>query len=98
MSESTPETKKERMPTGMYVGSLLIGLAIFGLMCWIVSFIAVNAYVREGVGDVANFVTILILIPIFGFALPMGLGIRTLRRAGREAQRRAAAAEEKGAG
>jgi hypothetical protein len=82
--EEEPKKKKKRMPTGMYVGSGLIGFAIFMFLCWVLSFITVNDFLQQGVGDVANFMTILILMPIFGFALPLLLGIRMLRRAGRK--------------
>jgi hypothetical protein len=89
MADDGTSGKKKGMPRGMYIGSAWIGFAIFMLLCWILSFITVNSYVRQGVGDVANFMTILILIPIFGFMLPMLIGIRTLRRAGRQAREQA---------
>lgn len=78
------QQKKKGMPRGMYIGSAWIGFALFMLICWILAFITVNSYVRQGVGDVANFMTILILMPLFGFMFPMLIGLRTLRRAGRE--------------
>jgi len=77
--------KKERMPTGMYIGSAWIGFSILMFICWVLSFIQVNYYVEQGVGNIANFMTILIGIAIFGFGFPMMIGIRTLRRAGRKA-------------
>ncbi len=82
--------KKKGMPRGMYIGSAWIGFAIFMFLCWILAFMNVNSYVKQGVGDVANFMTILILIPIFGFMFPMLIGLRTLRRAGRQAREEAA--------
>ncbi len=82
--------RKQKMPRGMYIGAAWIGLAVFMFLCWIITFMTVNDYVRRGVGDVANFMTILILVPIFGFMIPMLLGIRTMRRAGREARQAAA--------
>ena len=78
------EKKKERMPTGMYIGSAWIGFSILMFVCWVLSFIQVNYYVEEGIGNVANFMTILICMAIFGFGIPMMIGIRTLRRAGRK--------------
>ncbi|HBY92608.1 MAG: hypothetical protein M5U01_28330 [Ardenticatenaceae bacterium] len=78
--------KKERMPTGMYVGSALLGLSILGLLFFIYAFIQTNALIRAGVGDVANFMTILILIAIFLVGLPGYLGLRLLRRSRRAAQ------------
>ena len=78
--------KKNRMPTGMYTGSALIGFSILMFICWVLSFMQVNNYVEQGIGNVANFMTILICIAIFGFAIPMLIGIRTLRRAGRLAK------------
>ncbi|MGB0389262.1 MAG: hypothetical protein ACPGWR_30940 [Ardenticatenaceae bacterium] len=86
MTEQNKKKKKDRMPTGMYIGSAWIGFSIFMLICWVLSFMQVNSYVKEGVGNVANFMTILICMAIFGFAIPMLIGIRTLRRAGRVAK------------
>lgn len=81
---ATPH-KKERMPTGVYVGSALVGIAILGLLFFLYAFIQTNALVRAGVGDVANYMTILILTAIFLVGLPGYLGLRLLRRISREA-------------
>lgn len=81
-SEKSPK-KRERMPARMYVGSGLLGIAILGILFFIYSFIQANALVRAGVGDVANFMTILILEAIFLVGLPGYLGLRLIRRTGR---------------
>lgn len=78
--------KSNRMPTGMYVGSAWIGFSILMFVCWVLAFIQTNYYVKQGIGDIANFMTILICIAIFGFGIPLMIGIRTLRRAGRQVQ------------
>jgi hypothetical protein len=70
----------------MYIGSAWIGFAIFMLFCWILSTISAQSYVQQGYGDVDNFRLLLVIIPIFGFAIPMLVGIRTLRRAGQQAR------------
>ncbi len=82
------ETKraKKGMPRGMYIGSAWIGFAIFMLLCWVISLSAANSYIEQGLGSARNFQIILTLIPVFGFALPMIVGVRTLRRAGRHAR------------
>ncbi len=80
----------------MYGGSALIGFALFMIMCWVLSLRSADFFLHQQMGNVAGFKMILILIPIFGFMLPMLLGIRTLRRAGQQAQQDALA-EEAGA-
>jgi hypothetical protein len=80
------------MPRGMYVGSAWIGFAIFMLICWFLSVSSARFYVAQGIGSAANFRAILAIIAIFGFAFPMMIGIRTLRRTRRQVQ----AAEEHG--
>ena len=81
-----PAKKKRRMPRGMYVGSAWIGFSILMFLCWFLSVRTSRYYIAQGIGDPANFRTILALIAIFGFALPMLIGIRTLRRTGRAAR------------
>lgn len=81
MNEPPAPRKKERMPREMYLGAALLGIGILGLLFFIAAFIQANALVRAGVGDVANYMTILILLAVFGVGLPGYLGLRLLRRA-----------------
>ncbi|MDQ4076266.1 MAG: hypothetical protein M3220_08465 [Chloroflexota bacterium] len=81
--------KKKGMPPGMYIGSALIGFAIFMVLCWSLALRSADFFIQQNMGSVAGFKIILILIPIFGFMIPMLLGIRTLRRAGRQAREEA---------
>ncbi len=74
------------MPSGMYVGSAWIGFSILMFLCWFLSVRTSRYYIAQGIGNPANFRAILALIAIFGFALPMLIGIRTLRRTGRAAR------------
>ncbi len=81
------------MPASMYAGSGLLGISLLGFLFFCRAFILVDAYVKAGVGDVANFMTILILIALFLVGIPGYWGLRLIRRAGRTAR-----AREEGAG
>lgn len=85
MSTDTPK-KKKGMPRGMYIGSAWIGFAFFSLLCWFISVGQSQRFLEQGLGNRDNFQFLLLMIAIFGFALPMLHGIRTLRRAGKEVQ------------
>ncbi len=78
--------KKERMPTGMYIGSAWIGFAILMLLCWMLALMQSSILLQDSQGSLQNYRIILNLIAIFGFAIPMLIGLRTLRRAGRKVQ------------
>lgn len=70
----------------MYIGSAWIGFAFLSLACWFLSVAQSQRFLEQGLGNRDNFQFILLMIAIFGFALPMIHGIRTLRRAGKEVQ------------
>lgn len=90
MSQSSPKPKKKsRMPTGMYTGGAILGIAILGMLLFIYTFIRSISLVQLGTGNVANYMTILIFIAIFLVGIPFYVGLRTLRRAGREARAQA---------
>lgn len=79
---------KKRMPTSMYVGGALLGLAALGFLFWCMAFLRADSLVRQGIGDVRNYVFILTTYPIFFVALPLYLGLRLLRRARRAAEKK----------
>jgi hypothetical protein len=78
--------KKERMPTGMYIGSAWIGFAILMLLCWMLALMQSNTLLQESLGTLQNYRIILNLIAIFGFAIPMLIGLRILKRAKQQVQ------------
>lgn len=78
--------KKGRMPTGMYIGSAWIGFAILMLLCWMLALMQSNTLLQQSQGSLQNYKIILNLIAIFGFAIPMLIGLRTLRRAKQQVQ------------
>lgn len=89
MTQKTNEQathKKERMPTGMYIGSAWIGFAILMLLCWMLALMQSNTLLQDSQGSLQNYRIILNLIAIFGFAIPMLIGLRTLRRAKQQVQ------------
>jgi H+/Cl- antiporter ClcA len=86
MSTETTPKKKKGMPRGMYIGSAWIGFAFLSLACWLLSVAQSRQYIEQGLGNSSNFQFILLMIAVFGFALPMLYGIRTVRRAGKEVQ------------
>jgi hypothetical protein len=86
MSTEAPK-KKKGMPRGMYIGSAWIGFAFLSLACWLLAVAQSQRYIEQGLGNPDNFQFILLMIAVFGFALPMIHGLRTLRRAGKQVQR-----------
>lgn len=78
------EQKKKRMPAGAYIGGGLIGIAVLGFLFWCAAFLRVNALIDQGVGNVANYVLILSLYPIFFVGLPLFFGLWFLRRSRRK--------------
>lgn len=79
-NEQETSQKKKRMPTSVYVGSGLIGIAVLGFLFWCAAFLRTNALIEEGLGNPVNFILILSLYPIFFVGLPLYFGIRLLRR------------------
>lgn len=80
------EKKKERMPTGMYIGSAWIGFALLMFVCWVLSLNSANFYITQGEGNPRNFMLLLQLMAVFGFGLPMLIGLRMVRRAGQQSK------------
>ncbi len=77
--------RKKRMPASMYVGGALLGIAFLGFLFWCMAFMRADSLVKQGIGDVRNYVFILTTYPIFFVSLPLYLGLRLLRRARRQA-------------
>ena len=73
-----PPRKRRGMPRGMYIGSAWIGFSLLMLLCWMLSLWQSERLLEQGLGNPRNFRLLLNLMAVFGFALPMLLGIRTL--------------------
>lgn len=76
--------RKKGMPRGMYIGSAWIGFALLMGACWVLILFQSERFLEQGLGNPNNFRLILNVVAIFGFALPMLVGVRTLRRAGKQ--------------
>lgn len=74
------------MPTSVYIGSGLIGIAVLGFLFWCAAFLRTNTLIEEGLGNPVNFILILSLYPIFFVGLPLFFGIRLIRRSRRNEQ------------
>ena len=72
------------MPSGMYIGSAWIGFALLMAACWVLILFQSEKLLAEGLGSANNYRIILNLVAILGFALPLLIGLRTLRRAGKQ--------------
>ncbi|GEM_PF-3870605 len=64
----------------MYLGGALLGIAALGFLFWCMAFLRADALVRQGIGDVRNYVIILTAYPVFFVTLPLYFGLRLLRR------------------
>lgn len=76
--------RRKGMPSGMYIGGAWIGFALLMGACWILILFQSEKLLAQGLGNAGNYRIILNVVAIFGFALPLLIGIRIMRRAGKQ--------------